>query len=157
MKIKSIIDVITNSSTEVFLMKRDKKYFKLLKKYGVKDNFLHVDSEQELKELILLGIKKCEESNNQWDDIYWDICTFMDDVLDLSEWGSYGDTFLHQLGFWKALREAGRTDEEIIDFFMPVFKPLIGVSYFSFQDDCGRLDPNLEAMLYEGGYFTTRR
>lgn len=155
MNIKSITDVITNSSTEVFLMKRDKKYFKLLKKYGIKDFFLHIDSEEELKELLLLGIKKCREDD--WDDIYWELCEFMNDALDLSEWGADGPIYLHQLGFWESLHNAGRTDEEIIDFLMPVFKPLIGVSYFKFHDDYESLGPNLEAMLNEGEYYVKRR
>lgn len=151
MKIKSVTNVITNSSTEVFLMKRDEKYFNLLKEFGIDESlFLIIDSKERLKEIILKGIEE-EETHEYY---LLRECAHTAGIQ-LADWNS---TSYQDIPFWKTLKEAGKTDEEIIDFFMPVFEPMIGTACFSFCDEggCWHPDSDVLSFLATGDYMIDR-
>lgn len=126
LKIKSITDVITNSSTEVYMVR------------------LTDTTEERLKSLSSLGchIFRTEEDvknyfvslfedvlNGNWNDDLYDILDseFLQEEIncDISDIVSY--TSLQAI-----LEKSGKTAEEVYDFFSFIFKAFVGYCYISF-------------------------
>ena len=119
-KIQSISDVITNSSSEVYLMATTEKFkeaFKGFEKY-FRAIFL---TEEDIKKYL---IEK---------DI-WEIESDLDyvDIIDHNP--------LADFNLMDALENIGKTKEEIVEFFFPVYKPLLGHAIWT-QEDSYRWDP----------------
>lgn len=160
MKIKSIVNVITNSSTEVFLIKRDDTFFELLKTFNVNpDTFKFIESEDEIKKILLKGIASKKEG--KWCDEYDDFGELLNMVLDSNYnpfYCSYScENDICDSVIWRVMKnELGKTDEEIIDFFMPLFAKTIGYCSYSYCSE-GMSNPDEETlntlgMIYKGGY-----
>lgn len=119
-KIQSISDVITNSSSEVYLMATTEKFkeaFKGFEKY-FRAIFL---TEEDIKKYL---IEK---------DI-WEIESDLGEV-DIIQSNPLGDYYL-----LNTLENIGKTKEEIVEFFFPVYKPLLGYAIWT-QEDTYRWDP----------------
>lgn len=119
-KIQSISDVITNSSSEVYLMATTEKFkeaFKGFEKY-FRAIFL---TEEDIKKYL---IEK---------DI-WEIESDLDyvDIIDHNP--------LADFNLMDSLENIGKTKEEIVEFFFPVYKPLLGYAIWT-QEDTYRWDP----------------
>lgn len=119
-KIQSISDVITNSSSEVYLMATTEKFkeaFKGFEKY-FRAIFL---TEEDIKKYL---IEK---------DI-WEIESDLDyvDIIDHNP--------LADFNLMDSLKGIGKTKEEIVEFFFPVYKPLLGYAIWT-QEDTYRWDP----------------
>lgn len=138
--ISSISDVITNSSTQVFLIDVDQKFLDL---YNSND---YISSEVILvrnKEDILRLLKV---------DNSCEIYRFLYGILPYGFVSEYSKDDV-----WNQLNEGGRTDEEIIDFLWPIIQKEIpegGLAYYTYEDDC-RYSTTAN-ILYENGYYSDR-
>ena len=111
-KIQSVSDVITNSSSEVYCIKATETFKETFK--GSENLFSAIFlTEQDIKNYLL-------ESD------YWEIESTLEDVL---ENNPLGDS-----GLWDYAEDAGRTKEEVIDFFFPCYKCLLGYAIFTCED-----------------------
>lgn len=138
--ISSISDVITNSSTQVFLIDVDQKFLDL---YNSND---YISSEVILvrnKEDILRLLKV---------DNSCEIYRFLYGILPYGFVSEYSKDYV-----WNQLNEGGRTDEDIIDFLWPIIQKEIpegGLAYYTYEDDCGC--PTTADILYKNGYYSDR-
>lgn len=119
-KIQSISDVITNSSSEVYLMATTEKFkeaFKGFEKY-FRAIFL---TEEDIKKYLL-------------EKDIWEIESDLDyvDIIDHNP--------LADFNLMDSLENIGKTKEEIVEFFFPVYKPLLGYAIRT-QEDTYRWDP----------------
>ena len=117
-KIQSISDVITNSSTEVFLLKNDNAFkefndtLKLLKADYI------FDSEKGLKEYL--------------SDAYNDVCykyDYLSSFLDSNPLANYDFVNIVK-------NELKKTFDETWEFVKSCYLPLIGYAIFMVEDDC---------------------
>lgn len=109
-KIQSVSDVITNSSSEVFLTK-------------VTDNFKKVFTEEDHKyfDVIILN----EEDLKKWicEKDHWELES-LDELVDHNPLYHIYDT----------LEDCGKTIEEAFEFFKDCYTPLIGYAIFTCED-----------------------
>lgn len=114
-KIQSVSDVITNSSSEVFLTKITENF----KKAFTEDDHKYFDAiilnEDDLKKWI------CEKS-------YWEL-EELDELVD------YNPLF----NIYNDLEKCGKTIEEAFEFFKSCYTPLIGYAILV-REDCCRWD-----------------
>ena len=119
-KIQSISDVITNSSSEVYLIAATEKFKEAFK--GFENYFDAIFLTEE-------DIKKYLIEKNEW-DIESDLDNI--DIIDHNPLANY--ELMDTLG------DIGKTKEEIVEFFFPIYKPLLGYAIWT-QEDTYRWDP----------------
>ena len=119
-KIQSISDVITNSSSEVYLIAATEKFKEAFK--GFENCFDAIFLTEE-------DIKKYLIEKDIW-EIESDLGNI--DIIDHNPLANYE--------LMDTLEDIGKTKEEIIDFFFPVYKPLLGYAIWT-QEDTYRWDP----------------
>ena len=126
LNIQSQSDIITNSSTEVFILNNENSAVEelmneLLKtcKHWVKV----LKTEEDVKQYLLDNF-----------DAYGDGLEEIDDMLDFNP-------LLHLNDHWTfdpaKMEEYGFTREKLVDFFFEPYKKLVGKAILSFADDCG--------------------
>lgn len=119
-KIQSISDIITNSSSEVYLMAVTEKFKETFK--GFENYFSAIFlTEEDIKKYL---IEK---------DI-WEIESDLDyvDIINHNP--------LANFDLMDTLEDIGKTKEEIVEFFFPIYKPLLGYAIWT-QEDTYRWDP----------------
>lgn len=115
LKIKSFTDVITNSSTEVFMIKNDGKYKDILKELKYID-IIYFQNEDDVKNFIHTHMYDMQDSQY-----------FMQSVVKvdpLSEWI-----------FVDLITAMGKSFDEIWDFIKDCYLPLIGYAYVECEDN----------------------
>lgn len=117
-KIKSISDVITNSSTEVFIIKMDDRFNSIKDKLNCYDDFVFFEDEEYVKKYIVQHI----EDNDLWD------LDHLFDNMDL------GWNFRDVIEYCKDT--AKKSAEEIYEFFKEQFNKLVGYAWVEEADDC---------------------
>ena len=112
-KIQSLSDLITNSSSEVYLCKVTENFKNTFK--GLEKEFSAIFfTEEDIKKYLL-------ESER------WKLEEELDNIL---TYNPLGDCNL-----WDWCKDAaGRTKEEIVDFFFPAYKCLLGYALFERED-----------------------
>lgn len=111
-KIQSLSDLITNSSSEVYLCKVTENFKNTFK--GLEKAFSAIFFTEE-------DIKKYLLEKERWE------------LEDLDEVLKYNPLSNYELWDW-CEEAAERTKEEIIDFFFPAYKCLLGYALFSRED-----------------------
>ena len=119
-KIQSISDVITNSSSEVYLMATTEKFKEAFK--GFENCFSAIFLTEE-------DIKKYLIEKDIW-EIESDL-----DYVDIIDHNPLADYCLMD-----TLENIGKTKEEIVEFFFPIYKPLLGYAIW-IQEDTYRWNP----------------
>ena len=119
-KIQSISDVITNSSSEVYLIAATEKFKEAFKGFENCFDVIFLTEEDIKKYLIEKNI--------------WEIESDLDyvDIIDHNP--------LADFNLMDSLENIGKTKEEIVEFFFPVYKPLLGYAIWT-QEDTYRWDP----------------
>ena len=119
-KIQSISDVITNSSSEVYLIAATEKFKEAFKGFENYFNAIFLTEEDIKKYLIEKDI--------------WEIESDLDniDIIDHNPLADYN--------LMDTLNSIGKTKEEIVEFFFPIYKPLLGYAIWT-QEDTYRWDP----------------
>lgn len=119
-KIQSISDVITNSSSEVYLIAATEKFKEAFKGFENYFNAIFLTEEDIKKYLIEKDI--------------WEIESDLDniDIIDHNP--------LSDFNLMDTLKGIGKTKEEIVEFFFPIYKPLLGYAIWT-QEDIYRWDP----------------
>lgn len=119
-KIQSISDVITNSSSEVYLIAATEKFKEAFKGFENCFNVIFLTEEDIKKYLIEKNI--------------WEIESDLDnvDIIDHNPLADYN--------LMDTLESIGKTKEEIVEFFFPIYKPLLGYAIWT-QEDTYRWDP----------------
>lgn len=119
-KIQSISDVITNSSSEVYLMAVTDKFRESFKGFEGYFRAMFLTEEDIKKYLLEKSIWEIEE---ELDNV---------DIINHNPLANYEliDT----------LEDIGKTKEEIVEFFFPIYKPLLGYAIWT-QEDTYRWDP----------------
>lgn len=138
--ISSISDVITNSSTQVFLIDVDQKFLDLYNSNDyISSGVILVRNKEDILRLLKVD-------NN------YEIYKFLYGILPYGFVSEYSKDDV-----WNQLNEGGRTDEDIIDFLWPIIQKEIpegGLAYYTYEDDCGC--PTTADILYENGYYSDR-
>lgn len=119
-KIQSISDVITNSSSEVYLIAATEKFKEAFKGFENCFDAIFLTEEDIKKYLIEKNI--------------WEIESDLDNV-DIIDHNPLADYTLMD-----TLESIGKTKEEIVEFFFPIYKPLLGYAIWT-QEDTYRWDP----------------
>ena len=119
-KILSISDVITNSSSEVYLMATTEKFKEAFKGFENYFNAIFLTEEDIKKYLIEKDI--------------WEIESDLDNI-DIIDHNPLAD-----FNLMDTLKSIGKTKEEIVEFFFPIYKPLLGYAIWT-QEDTYRWDP----------------
>jgi hypothetical protein len=132
LSIQSISDLITNSSTEVFLFKIDDS----LKEFFNDPEYSHWKRSFDIFETFD-DLKKFLKENQWWDGYFTEIDGWPDSLTNFNF-----ESFVQDMkGF--------RTEDEILDFFEPCFRDLIGKAVFAWETDCGdfgwKLDADIDA------------
>ena len=119
-KIQSISDVITNSSSEVYLIAATEKFKEAFKGFENYFDAIFLTEEDIKKYLIEKNI--------------WEIESDLDnvDIIDHNPLADYN--------LMDTLESIGKTKEEIVEFFFPIYKPLLGYAIWT-QEDTYRWDP----------------
>ena len=119
-KIQSISDVITNSSSEVYLIAATEKFKEAFKGFENHFDAIFLTEEDIRKYLIEKDI--------------WEIESDLDniDIIDHNPLADYN--------LMDTLESIGKTKEEIVEFFFPIYKPLVGYAIWT-QEDTYRWDP----------------
>lgn len=119
-KIQSISDIITNSSSEVFCIKTTENFQKAFKGFENLFDAIFLTEEDIRKYLI--------ESER------WKIECDLDEVVDYNPLGSWD--------LWNCIDSTGRTKEETVDFFLPAYKDLLGYAILRKDDNynCEKLN-----------------
>ena len=119
-KIQSISDIITNSSSEVFCIKATENFQKAFKGFENLFDAIFLTEEDIRKYLI--------ESER------WKIESDLDEVVDYNPLGSWD--------LWNYVDSTGRTKEETVDFFLPAYKDLLGYAILKKEDNyyCEKLN-----------------
>lgn len=119
-KIQSISDVITNSSSEVYLIAATEKFKEAFKGFENCFDVIFLTEEDIKKYLIEKNI--------------WEIESDLDnvDIIDHNPLADYN--------LMNTLESIGKTKEEIVEFFFPIYKPLLGYAIWT-QEDTYRWDP----------------
>lgn len=119
-KIQSISDVITNSSSEVYLIAATEKFKEAFKGFENYFDAIFLTEEDIKKYLIEKNI--------------WEIESDLDnvDIIDHNPLADYN--------LMNTLESIGKTKEEIVEFFFPIYKPLLGYAIWT-QEDTYRWDP----------------
>lgn len=115
-KIKSITDVITNSSTEVFLLHNDEKTQEVLNKLRYVD-IITFKTEKDVKDFIQANLY--DLPNRQY------FPSSIVKVDPLSEWS-----------FVDMINEIGKSFDEMWEFVKSCYLPLIGYTYIECEDSC---------------------
>ena len=120
MKIKSKSDVITNSSNEVFCFKMDEDYEEL---------------KREIPEIVFTEFKTwddirkyvTDENYWEWDLTRWAQCEHGEGAVEPKHdfYGGYENR-----EFIDALKNSGKTDDEIWDFFKIGYENILGLAYY---------------------------
>ena len=122
--IQSISDIITNSSSEVFVINANNEAFvELMNKFiNPVGGYMEVFStEEDLKNYFI----KTFFEYNCYDEFH-EYLTFNPLQILQDEFYFYKDEF----------EASGLNVEEIVDAFLPAYKPLIGKAILTFADDC---------------------
>lgn len=119
-KIQSISDVITNSSSEVYLMAVTDKFRESFKGFESYFRAMFLTEEDIKKYLLEKSIWEIEE---ELDNV---------DIINHNPLANYE--------LMDTLEDIGKTKEEIIEFFFPIYKPLLGYAIWT-QEDTYRWDP----------------
>lgn len=122
LKIKSISDVITNSSTEVFVIKMDEKFNEIKNSLRCYKDFEFFENEEYVKNFIIEHIK-----NNTLYELE-DLFTCKIDFGNFSGW-----EFFNLIEYCRDNLE--KTPEEIYEFFKSVFNQLIGYAWVEEEDN----------------------
>ena len=140
-KIKSITDVITNSSTEVFLLKNDDAFKEFNDSLELLKADYIFDSEEGLKEYL--------------SDAYNGICykyDYLSSFLDSNPLANYDFVNIVK-------NELKKSFDETWDFVKSCYLPLIGYAVITTEDDCLsdmqslELDKICEFKSKHGGFF----
>lgn len=127
-KISSVSDVITNSSSEVFVPKIDDKFKEIIKDLKFMKFYLF-ETKEDVKDFVLKSITPDEKG-------YYDNCM----LSYLFETGFLNFIYEDSYSFSEFLDycydKLNKTPQEIYDFLSPVFEPLIGHAYDIIEDDC---------------------
>lgn len=153
LKIKSITDVITNSSTEVYMVRltdTTEERLKPLSNLG----FHIFRTEKDVKDYFVPLFEDVRKGS--WNDDLYDILNseFLQDEfnVDINDIISY--TSLEVI-----LQKSGKTAEEVYDFFSFIFKAFVGYCYISFcnhyisDDERYELDKLMDDSLVEKKYY----
>ena len=124
--IQSQSDIITNSSTEVFILNNENNAVEELMN-EVLSNCKHwvtfFKTEEDVKKFLL-------DNFNPYDDGL----EMLDEILDFNP-------LLHLNSQWEfdpiQMERYGFTNKKIVDFFFEPYKELVGKAVLSFDDDCG--------------------
>lgn len=141
LKIKSITDVITNSSTEVFLLKNTNAFKELNDSLrSLKADYIF-DTEEALKEYL----SDCYEGN-------WYKYEYLSNFLGSNPLANYDFIYMVRDNLKKSF-------DETWEFVKSCYLPLIGYAVITVQDDCLsdmqslELDEICEFKSKHGGYF----
>lgn len=134
-KIKSISDVITNSSTEVFVIKMDERFNAIKNNLECSKYFEFFDDEETVKDYVI----KLIEDNN--------LCIIDNLLRNTVDINDSVDYFIDIITF--CLKDLKKTPEEIYDFFKNVFNQLVGYAWVEEEDNCST---DIIDELYYHGY-----
>lgn len=129
-KISSVSDVITNSSSEVFVPKLDDKFKEIIKKLEFMDFYIF-ETKEDVKNFVLESITPDKNDYIDCDMLaYLFECGFLNFI--------YEDSFSFRDFLIYCYDKLNKTPQDIYDFLSPVFEPLIGHAYDIIEDDsCG--------------------
>ena len=120
MKIKSKSDVITNSSNEVFCFKMDEEYEELKREVP---EFVYTEFKtwDDIRKYVT------DENYWEWDFTKWAQCEHGEGAVEPKHdfYGGYENR-----EFIDALKESGKTDDEIWDFFKIGYENILGLAYY---------------------------
>ena len=140
-KIKSVTDVITNSSTEVFLLKNTNAFKELNDSLrSLKADYIF-DTEEALKEYL----SDCYEGNSYKYE-------YLSNFLDSNPLANYDFIYMVRDNLKKSF-------DETWEFVKSCYLPLIGYAVITAEDDClsdmqsMELDKICEFKTKHGGYF----
>lgn len=120
MKIKSITDIITNSSSEVFCYKIDQEY-EGLKKAVPEMEFIEFKTLEDIRKFVI------SKDYYGWEFSGCEIqCSNGEENVPEPEYDFYGYE-----GEWliDKLKKSGKTDDEIWDFFKVVYENILGYAF----------------------------
>lgn len=122
MKIKSITDVITNSSNEVFCYKIDSFEYKKFKELIPEVQFIEFKTWEDIRNYVT------NKDYFEWDLTKWAQCTHGEGAIEPKN-DFYGDYTRMQI-----LKESGKTDDEIWEFFKSGYENILGLAYYSIEE-----------------------
>lgn len=123
-RIKSVSDVITNSSTEVFVNKVDDKFKEVVSKLGYL-SFDYINTEEDLKEIIRSCINNDYRSYGFLQNIF---------EADFFKCDYDGYDVVNNLRFTIEELKHDNVDE-IYEWYKPLFEQLIGYAYLMVEDN----------------------
>lgn len=124
LEIQSVSDIITNSSSEVFVINSNNDALKeLINSLNENDSyyFTYFETENDVKQFLL---KNCND---------YDCLSEIDGFI---ECNVLHNIFYHSGLSIKDLEKKGISLEKVVDLFFPFYKDLIGKIVLSFEDDC---------------------
>jgi hypothetical protein len=123
--IQSVSDIITNSSSEVFVINSNNDALKeLIQKLNINDSYYitFFETEDDVKKFLL------EECHN------YDCLSELDGFIDCNV---LRHIFYDSNLSIKDIENKGISLEKVIDLFFPFYQHLVGRIILSFEDDCG--------------------
>lgn len=124
--IQSVSDIITNSSTEVFVADITDVLLENIKEFSDKRDVILFKTYDDIFNYL-------ESQSFYADDLeeylrkYWENQNFCFD---------YGSVFLDQYTIDFFVEKVGKTIEQVWDFYKDVYKPLLGKAFYTYSDDC---------------------
>jgi hypothetical protein len=123
--IQSVSDIITNSSSEVFVINSNNDALKeLIQKLNINDSYYltFFETEDDVKKFLL------DECHN------YDCLSELDGFIDCNV---LRHIFYDSSLSIKDIENKGISLEKVIDLFFPFYQHLVGRIILSFEDDCG--------------------
>ena len=124
--IQSQSDIITNSSTEVFLLSNENGALEeLIKTFLPRCNhWVKVfNTEEDVKKFLIEHFNPYDEDISSLSE-----CLEFNPLLTINDSWNFDPVLMEKYGF---------TAEKIVDFFFEPYKELVGKAMLSFADDCG--------------------
>ena len=142
--IQSVSDVITNSSTEIFIADISNTLMENVKDFSDYGSIVFFKTYDDIYNYL-------DEHNFYVDDLeeilekYWESKGFCFD---------FNSLFLDQYSLDFFVNKIGKSQEEVWNFYKDIYKPLLGKAFYSYEDDCWHPD---DVYLIEDNFtFVTR-
>lgn len=125
-EIQSQSDIITNSSTEVFLLSNENGAVEELITAFL-PNYHHwvtvFRTEEDVKKFLVEHFNSYDEEINSLSE-----CLEFNPLLTINDAWNFDPVLMEKYGF---------TPEKVVDFFFEPYRELVGKAMLSFEDDCG--------------------